>query len=156
MVSSSARNTAAVNLAVDHHRGITMWKRELLDIELDDKVDSDPYLLSSLAAGNPPTLCDTGIRALMLAVLEDGIRSALSPVPQVRTEALLWLSHRRQRSPFSFVVVCETLGLDADAVRSAIGRMHNRRATGPASTSRRRFRSNVRPNSPLRATRSAG
>jgi hypothetical protein len=59
----------------------------------------------------------------MLAILEDGIRSYLSPVGRIRTEAEYWVKSARSRSPFSFAVVCETLGLEPSAVRAALERM---------------------------------
>src|SRR5262245_58080940 len=52
----------------------------------------------------------TGIKALMLAVLDNGIESYLSPIARHRAEAECWISARSQGSPFSFAVVCETLG----------------------------------------------
>lgn len=73
----------------------------------------------------------SGIKGLLLAVLEDGIRGYLSPVPDVRAEAEYWVSSARTRSPFTFVVICETLGLEPTAVRAALERMRNQRATGP-------------------------
>jgi DNA-binding MarR family transcriptional regulator len=90
----------------------------------------------------------------MLAILEDGVRSYLSSVPRVRAEAELWISTRRQRSPFSFHVVCETLGLEPSAVKAALRRL---RAQGPAAraTLIRRSRPNVRRNGRLTVRRSA-
>lgn len=65
----------------------------------------------------------TGTKALMLAVLEDAIRSYLSHESRARTEAEGWVMSRQWRSVFSFVVVCETLGLEPKAVRAALRRM---------------------------------
>lgn len=64
----------------------------------------------------------TGIKALMLAVLDNGIESYLSPIARIRAEAECWVAARSQRSPFSFAVVCETLGLEPTAVRTALRR----------------------------------
>jgi hypothetical protein len=89
------------------------------------------------ARGGQPT----GIKALMLAVLEDGIRSFLSPVPQVRMEAEFWILSPRRRSPFAFNVVCETLGLDPTAARAAILRLRER--DGVSRRPLRRSRPNV-------------
>ena len=72
-----------------------------------------------------------GIRGLLLAVLEDGIRSYLSSAPEIRAEAEYWVSSRRTRSPFAFVVICETLGLEPTAVRAALERMRTQQ-TNPA------------------------
>ncbi len=65
----------------------------------------------------------TGTKALMLAVLEDAIRSYLSAETRARTEAEGWISSRQRRSVFSFIVVCETLGLEPKAVRAALRRL---------------------------------
>ena len=92
-------------------------------------VDSDLLRLAALGGGEPRTGQYTGTKALMLAILEDGIRSYLSPVARVRTEAEYWVSTARQRSPFSFEVVCEILGLEADAVRAALRRLRERNVT---------------------------
>ena len=104
--------------------------------------DLDILRLSSLGGGEPRSAQYTGTKALMLAILEDGIRSYLSPVGRIRNEAEYWVKSGRQRSPFCFTVVCETLGLEPDAVRKALERLraHNvspRRALG-------RSRPNVR------------
>jgi hypothetical protein len=65
----------------------------------------------------------TGTKALMLAVLEDGIRSYLGGSRIVANEAEFWIHSHRRQSPFSFVVVCEMLGLNPDAVRKTLKRM---------------------------------
>ena len=65
----------------------------------------------------------TGTKALMLAVLEDGIRSYLGGSRVIAHEAEFWIYSHRRHSPFSFVVVCEMLGLDPDAVRKTLRRM---------------------------------
>ena len=66
---------------------------------------------------------------MLLAVLEDGIRSYLSPVPEIRAEAEYWVGSGRTRSPFAFVVICETLGLEPAAVRSALDRLRLQRVS---------------------------
>lgn len=106
------------------------------------ELDVDLLRISSLGGGESRSGQYTGTKALMLAILEDGIRSYLSPVNRVRCEAEYWVTSARQRSPFSFAVVCETLGLEADAVRAALRRLREknvspRRAIG-------RSRPNVR------------
>jgi hypothetical protein len=65
----------------------------------------------------------TGTKALMLAVLEDGIRSYLGGSRIIAQDAEYWIHTHRRQSPFSFIVVCEILGLDADAVRTTLKRM---------------------------------
>jgi hypothetical protein len=65
----------------------------------------------------------TGTKALMLAVLEDGIRSFLGRSRLLASEAEFWIYSRRRYSPFCFPVICEMLGLDPDAVRKTLSRM---------------------------------
>lgn len=62
----------------------------------------------------------TGIRALMLALLDDGVRAYLGPVPRARQEAEHWVHEGRRRHVFAFDTVCETLGLEPGAVRRAL------------------------------------
>ena len=110
------------------------------DLELD-------FRGGVVSGGEPRHTEYTGTKALMLAVLEDGIRSYLSPVGRVRSEAEYWVSARRERSPFSFTVVCETLGLEPDAVRQALERMRSKDVTPRRAL--RRSRPNVRRGSRL-------
>lgn len=80
--------------------------------------------LSSILGGSAPQASNfNGTKGLLLAVLEDGIRSYLSPVDELRSEAEYWVNSSRARSPFCFVVICETLGLEPAAVRRALQRM---------------------------------
>lgn len=102
------------------------------------EVDVDLLRLASLGGGESRSSQYTGTKALMLAVLEDGIRSYLSPVARIRAEAEYWISSTRARSPFSFPVVCETLGLEADAVRNALRRMRDRNVTPRRAIARSR------------------
>ncbi|HYD50407.1 MAG TPA: hypothetical protein VEB21_18770 [Terriglobales bacterium] len=84
----------------------------------------------------------TGTRALMLAVLEDAIRSYLSGSKLAARDAEFWIQSHRRQSPFSFIVVCEVLGLDPDAVRTTLQKI---KANNPSN--RRGFpraRRNVR------------
>lgn len=102
--------------------------------------DLDLLRLTSLGGGESRSAQYTGTKALMLAILEDGIRSYLSPVARIRNEAEYWVKTGRQRSPFSFMVVCETLGLEPEAVRTALERMRAR------DVSPRRALGRTRPN----------
>jgi hypothetical protein len=95
----------------------------------DADFDVDLLRSSSLAGGEPRHGQLTGTKALMLAVLEDGIRSYLSASRGVSQEAEYWVHSEKRRSPFSFVVVCEMLGLDAGAVRAALKRMREQRVS---------------------------
>ena len=93
----------------------------------DEHSNLTPDLQGVLGGGEPRTAALSGIRGLLLAVLEDGIRSYLSPVHDIRTEAEYWVGSRRARSPFCFVVICETLGLEPTAVRHALARLRTQR-----------------------------
>jgi hypothetical protein len=98
--------------------------------------------IGSFGGGEPAGGPCTGIKALMLAVLDNGIASYLSSAPRIRAEAEYWISASGRRSPFSFTVVCETLRLEPDAVRAALRRLRGREH-GPIRSIGRR-RQNVR------------
>jgi hypothetical protein len=85
--------------------------------------------LIGIGGGESRTAPYTGTKALMLAVLEDAIRSYLSQEPRARTEAEGWVMSRQRRSVFSFIVVCETLGLEPKAVRAALRRLRTQQIT---------------------------
>ena len=90
----------------------------------EHRLGNDVADLSSILGGSAPqTSSFSGTNGLLLAVLEDGIRSYLSPVGEIRSEAEYWVNSSRARSPFCFVVICETLGLEPVAVRRALERM---------------------------------
>jgi hypothetical protein len=93
----------------------------------DDHASLHAELRNVLSGGEPRRDTLSGTKALLLAVLEDGIRSYLSPVDEIRAEAEYWVSSRRARSPFCFVVICETFGLEPSAVRRAIERLRTQR-----------------------------
>jgi hypothetical protein len=103
-------------------------------------LDLELLRLASLGGGESRSAQYTGTKALMLAILEDGIRSYLSPMGRIRSEAEYWVRSARQTSPFSFTVVCETLGLEPDAVRVALERLRAR------NVSPRRALGRSRPN----------
>ncbi len=108
----------------------------------ESEIDVDLVRSASLAGGEPRNGQLTGTKALMLAVLEDGIRSYLSGSRSVAQEAEFWVHSEKRRSPFSFIVVCEMLGLDTGAVRLALKRLRERRV--PARKALPRARPNVR------------
>jgi len=91
----------------------------------EDHSDLSADVRAVLCGGEPRQSALSGTKGLLLAVLEDGIRSYLSPVQEIRTEAEFWVTSRRARSPFCFVVICETLGLEPSAVRRALERMRS-------------------------------
>lgn len=112
--------------------GEETFGREANELELD------LLRLTSLGGGESKSTQYTGTKALMLAILEDGIRSFLSPVARVRSEAEYWVRSVRSRSPFSFPVVCETLGLEPGAVRTALDRMRDKNVSPRRAISRSR------------------
>jgi|SRR5579862_5114045 len=91
-------------------------------MEGDDDVLRQLFCLGSLASGEPRPMEYVGTKALMLAVLEEGIRNYCGPQGRVRMEAEAWVRSNR-RSAFSFTVICEMLGFEPDAVRSALPRL---------------------------------
>ena len=86
--------------------------------------------LQTVAGGEPRTGQLTGTKALMLAVLEDGIRSYLGGSHAVAADAELWIYTPGRQYPFSFAVVCEILGLDPEAARKTLRRMKNDQVSG--------------------------
>jgi hypothetical protein len=96
-------------------------------------VNSDDLAaLIGIGGGESRTAPYTGTKALMLAVLEDAIRSYLSAEVRARSEAEGWVSSLQRRSVFSFIVVCETLGLEPKAVRAALRRLRAQQITPDA------------------------
>jgi hypothetical protein len=98
--------------------------------------------LLSLGGGEAHASECTGTKALMLAVLEDAINTYLNGKGRNRAEAEHWIGTARRHSPFSFAIVCETLGFEPQAVRDALRRMRDSRTAPPRSA--RRARPHVR------------
>lgn len=69
-----------------------------------------------------------GVRNLMIAVLEDAVRAYVAGDAQERFESEVWIASRERGFPFAFTVICETLGLEPDAVRDALRRMRTQPA----------------------------
>jgi len=90
--------------------------------------------------GGEPRGALTGVKALMQAVLEDGVRSYLARDERLRTEAEWWIASTSRRSPFAFAVVCETLSLEPGAVRIALRRLRAKNLTARQALGR------IRPN----------
>jgi hypothetical protein len=76
----------------------------------------------------------------MMAVLEDALRCYLGPPGRLRSEAECWVLGTEAWIPFSFPVVCETLGFSPDALRAALRRLQS--CSGACPIARR-----LRPNS---------
>jgi hypothetical protein len=82
---------------------------------------------------------------LLAAILEDALREVArgAATPRARRRAfrdtLAWLRADDERWPFSFVNVCEGLGLDARAIRGAVERLlHGDGRQGPRVRALRR------------------
>jgi hypothetical protein len=79
-----------------------------------------PGQMSSGARCNADT---SGARALILAILEDAVRCIergrrrRRKIDRQRAEAEAWVRCDNQEWPFSFVSICDVLGIDADALR---------------------------------------
>jgi hypothetical protein len=78
--------------------------------------------LIGLGGGEPRQSEYNGTKALMMAVFEGGIHDYCRAVGHRYTQAECWV-RSRHRGVFSFVVVCETLGLEPSAVRQALVRL---------------------------------
>lgn len=73
-------------------------------------------------------------KRLMLAVLEDAVSSSLRyPANREGRESLEWMASDDTSWPYSFANLCEALGLDCDAVRTAMHRQVARRTLEPAA-----------------------
>lgn len=84
--------------------------------------DSYAHALSGIADGEPTEGRFIGIKALMLAVLDDAIVVYLGRAGRARDEAETWIEATGRRSPFAFAVICEMLGLEPGAVRVVLRR----------------------------------
>jgi hypothetical protein len=101
----------------------------------------------SVASSESPTETDaaapaSGIRALMLAVLEDAIQHFGLPVGFKQAEAERWIMSPEHLYVFSFAVICETLNLEPSAVRRSVIRLQGK--TTPGGRLLPRLRTNVR------------
>jgi len=101
-------------------------------------LDVDLLGVTSIGGGDSMRGPYTGTKALMLAVLDNGIACYFSRTPRIRAEAECWVTSNRQHSPFAFIVVCETLGLEPEAVRTALRRMRLRNSEPVRAIGRRR------------------
>lgn len=88
----------------------------------DSGVGVDAWI--GVGGGESRTELHSGTKALMLAVMEDAIRAFLGGDARAREEAESWIFGPHPRSVFSFPVVCETLGLEPKAVRTAMRRLN--------------------------------
>jgi hypothetical protein len=110
----------------------------------------DPTALDDVVRAPAPEVAH-GIRNLMIAVLEDAVRGYVAGDAQERYETEVWIANRERRFPFAFAVICDTLGLEPDAVSQALRRM--RRDIVPSRRAVIRARRNVRRASPMRSAK---
>jgi hypothetical protein len=96
----------------------------------------------------------SGIRALMLAVLEEAFNSLRSRHSRIRADAEFWMTSPDRRYAFSFIVICEALGLEPSAVRRSVIGLLDKKPTGRRSWPR--IRPNVRHRGAIRLSRPRG
>jgi len=106
---------------------------ELLEYSVDDLLG-----VRGIGGGECTRGPYTGIKALMLAVLDNGIACYMSSNARLRSEAEDWVRSSQRRSPFCFQVVCETLGLEPNAVRTELRRWREPGTLPDRAFSRRR------------------
>lgn len=106
----------------------------------DQETDSDSALLAmARSGGGCPSENLTGVRAMLLAVLEDAIRTFLGQSPKeirAQTEAAHWV-RSNERKYASFITICELFGLEPSAVRKALFELR-RQGTPPTQGIRAR------------------
>jgi len=93
----------------------------------------------------------SGVKSLMIAILEEGIRGYFSPKPEERGDAEAWIGSGERGYVFAFMTICDTLDINGEAVRSAL--QERREADGFIQRRRIRTRNNVRHAGRLRPKR---
>ena len=74
-----------------------------------------------IAGGGTSAALRTGERRLLLATLEDAIRTVLgSRHPKQQREDLDWLMSEDRSDPFTYLRICDALGIDAEWLRSRV------------------------------------
>lgn len=96
---------------------------DILHVPPHRAVDGEIAALLGVAGGEGQGVPLHGIRALMVAMLEDAVRAYLGGESRDRAQAIEWFDSHRSRWVFSFATVCETLGLEPAAVRVALRRL---------------------------------
>jgi hypothetical protein len=84
--------------------------------------DGEVMAMCGVGGGERRSAPLLGVKALMLAMLEDAVRAYLGNEPRDSADAEEWIGSRR-RWLFAFPTVCETLGLEPEAARAALRRM---------------------------------
>ena len=120
------------------HSGRFLSPKFVASEDLGSGFDADFLGLTSIGGGESSRGPYTGVKALMLAVLDNGITCYMSRIPRLRAEAEHWVNSTRTRSPFCFPVVCEMLGLEPDAVRAELRRWRDANTSPARALTRRR------------------
>lgn len=79
----------------------------------------DDYLHSQWIDLRRPRPDDEGLNRLRLGILESGMRDYLF-TPRFRPDVRAWVDARDQVGPFTFEEICESLELDASAMRAGM------------------------------------
>jgi hypothetical protein len=109
------------------------------DAEIIEQPQADAETRACDAALLLPAEHGSGVKGLLYAVLEESIRCFLGADARLRFEAEQWIESGDRRWAFSFVTVCEALGLEPSAVRVALRRMQDSN-TSPKTISRQKMR----------------
>jgi hypothetical protein len=83
------------------------------------------YEYDAAIPGFPRAALTTGERRLLLATLQDALRTLLgsrygSRHPKCQREDLDWLLSDDQSDPFTYARICDALGIDAEWLRSRV------------------------------------
>src|SRR5262245_33601626 len=115
-----------------------------------DVISSGCVMPGQIPAGQRLDGDVSGERALMLAILEDAARCIANGRGRRRyalrvlaADAAAWVGDDDRTWPFSFVNICEVLGVDADAVRARLLRPDVHRARPRARLVRSAFPTNA-------------
>ena len=127
MAKTSAGETAALELMQRVATPAEAPRNDRTPEALADLFAPDIVLPEQFFEGARRDSYISGEKALMLAVLEDGIRCFQEHLRNPRSnprllsqEAETWIKSVDYDWPFSFNNVCETLGIDPSALRSAL------------------------------------
>ena len=129
MANTSAGDTVAIELSTGEHAAavpeVTRFDRT--PESLADLFSPDIVLPEQFFEGARRDSYISGEKALMLAVLEDGIRCFQEHLRNPRSNPRLlsqqaedWIRAVDYDWPFSFNNICETLGIDPSALRVAL------------------------------------
>jgi len=141
MANTSAGDTVAIELRTGE---LTQAVPELPRFDrtpesLADLFSPDIVLPEQFFAGARRDSYISGEKALMLAVLEDGIRCFQEHLRNPRSNPRLlsqqaedWIRAVDYDWPFSFNNICETLGIDASALRATLLTWKAQRQADPA------------------------